>query len=235
MTTLHLQADSTTEGSDIFSMAVKVRTSLAIHHLFAACRFTARIRQIERENEGKPLGDFWEEILHNALGVLTLSVAALETYANELYFEDPGLGTDLNPASKKIDAELIERQSVLCKYEFVLAIRSGVDLPKGHLVVQNVQALLTLRNAIVHFRPEWHGEEGEHAKKSRQVKHRFPLSQLFPPGEPALPRAWASGSFAIWALKSVTEFFDYFCVATTIANPCDSFRTKLSLYSDGAI
>ncbi len=234
MATVNLHADSTSEGHDIVSMAVRVRTNLAIHHLFAACRFTTTIRQIERENEGRPLGDFWDEILHNALGVLALSTAALEAFANELYFEYDGLGTDLNHASKEIVCNFMDMKPALEKFALIIAIHTGNGIPRGDEVVQNVDALISLRNSILHFRPEWHGEVGDHANKSRKVKYRFALSPLFP-GEPALPRAWANGSFAIWALESVIQFLDFFCKATKIENPCDKFRSQLSLYSANAI
>lgn len=47
-----------TQENDVMSASVKVRTNLALHHLFAACRFTARIHEIENENLGEPFGEF---------------------------------------------------------------------------------------------------------------------------------------------------------------------------------
>src|SRR5688572_2393980 len=74
------------------------RMNLALHHLFAACRFASRVNHVEQSNAGQPFGDFWDEILQNALGVVTLTVACIESFANEMYFEGEILGKSLSPA-----------------------------------------------------------------------------------------------------------------------------------------
>ena len=72
---------------DISRGIIRTRTNFAVHHLFAACRFSAIVGEIELTNAGQPFAAFWEEILHNSLGVAVVTVAALESYANEMYFE----------------------------------------------------------------------------------------------------------------------------------------------------
>lgn len=212
----------------------KTRMNLALHHLFGACRFTARIRELEEAHESDIFGPFWEEVLHNALGVATLTVACLECYANEFYFEGSILATTLNPTATNAVAALIDKESILRKYEVALAIRSDKPLPYDAAVVQNVDALIRLRNAVVHFRPEWFAETGAHDKLSRRLDHKFAPSR-FLPGEPLFPRAWASGSFSVWALKTAVEFLDYFCPEANVPNPLDLFRERISEYSANAL
>lgn len=197
------------------SLSIKVtatartRTNLALHHLFAACRFSARIHDLERENAGQPFGTFWEEILHNALGVATLTAASLESYANEMYFEGSILGESLSaPAAAEV-AELIDREPVLRKYAVALAVRGGKRLDFGATAVQNADALIKLRNAVVHFRPEWFGEQQAHLKLSKQLLHKF-LPSPHLSSEPLFPRAWASASFSKWAIESSIDFLRYF-------------------------
>ena len=93
MTTVNLAADpviqinncsSGIQINNCSSGSIKTYTNLAPHHLLAARRFADRIREIEKEHESEPVGPFWNEILHNALGVVTLAVASLEGYANEV-------------------------------------------------------------------------------------------------------------------------------------------------------
>lgn len=212
----------------------KTRMNLALHHLFGACRFTARIRQIEQVHETDAFGPFWEEVLHNALGVATLTVACLECYANELYFEGSILSATLNPTATNAVAALIDKESILKKYDVALAIRSDKQLPYDAAVVQNVDALIRLRNAVVHFRPEWFAETGAHDRLSRRLEHKFSPSR-FLSGEPLFPRAWASGSFSVWALKTAVEFLDYFCPEANVPNPLDLFRERISEYSGNAL
>lgn len=234
MTSQRLPVGVSEEMNLAVAMRARTRTNLALHHLFAACRFAAQLCRVERENDGSPFGAFWEEILHNALGVATLSVACLESYANQFYADGAiGSGIPNEAATSKI-ADLVDREDILTKLDLILTIRSGRALDRGATVVQNVDAIIKLRNAVVHFRPEWHDEQARHAKLSRQLNHRFTGSP-FLPGEPLFPRAWASGSFATWALSSTVAFLDYYCAATGLPSYLAQFKPRLHELSDGAV
>jgi len=223
------------EVSDVAIAAqARTRTNLALHHLFAACRFAAQLRRVELANQGAPFGPFWEEILQNALGVATLAVAALESYANQYYADGALESSALNDAAATMIARLVDREDILTKFDLALSLRSGKSLDRGALVVQNVDTLIKLRNAVVHFRPEWQDEQTLHAKLSRQLAHRFDGSPFF--AEEALfPRGWASGSFAAWALQSTVAFLDHFCSEAALPSKLEKFRTRLQELSEGAV
>ena len=152
------------------SAIAKTRTNLALHHLFAACRFSAKVKEIENANLGKEFSGFWEEILHNSLGVATLSVAALESYANEIYFEGAVLKPSMNASAAEKIANIIDRETILEKYALALSITADKKLDLSIPVTQNVKALIDVRNAIIHFKPEWFGEKGKHEKLSLTFK-----------------------------------------------------------------
>ncbi|KZT17729.1 hypothetical protein A1D30_01345 [Acidovorax sp. GW101-3H11] len=202
--------------------------NLALHHLLAACRFAARTYELEQENSGQPFGGFWEEILHNSLAVATLTVASLESYANEMYFEGSILGDSLSPAAAAEISTLIDRESVLKKYSLALAIRAEKRLDFGSSAVQNADALIKLRNSVVHFRPEWFGEQQSHEKLSRRLQHRFQPSP-FLPNELLFPRSWASASFAYWAVQSSVAFIKNFYAEIGLPCPLDQFDEKIAL------
>lgn len=206
--------------------ATKTRANLALHHLFAACRFASRIKEVESENSGQPFGAFWEEILHNSLGVATLTVASIESYANELYFEGSILTPTLNPAAARQIAELIDSKSILDKYSTALAVRVGKHLNLGILPVQNAAALIKLRNAVVHFRPEWFDEQDKHDKLSKDLGPKFKPS-CFLPNEPLFPRAWASHDFAAWALRTTVAFLEHFYSEVGVECPLSKFKARL--------
>ena len=115
-----------------------------------------------------------------------------------------------------------------------LALRSGKELSFSISVVQNVDALIKLRNAVVHFHPEWFDAQDKHDKLSRQLAYKFERS-AFLAGEPLFPRAWASGSFVVWALKTTVEFIEHFCIESGIPNPLSQFRNRISKYSANAL
>lgn len=214
------------EGNDTVTFTVRQRNNLALHHLFAACRFASRIEQVEREKSGQLFGAFWEEIFHNSLGVATLTVASIESYANELYFEGSILTPTLNPAAALQIAELIDSKSILDKYSIALAVRVGKRLDRGISPVQNAAALIQLRNAVVHFRPEWFDEQDKHDKLSKILQDKFNASAFFP-NEPMFPCAWASHEFAAWALRTTVEFLEHFYSEAGVECPLSKFKTQL--------
>ena len=234
MTSQRLPVGVAEELNVAVAMQARTRTNLALHHLFAACRFAAQLRRVERENNESVFGAFWEEILHNALGVATLTVASLESYANQYYADGALASGTLNEASASKIAELVDREDILTKFDLVLSIRTGKSLDRGAAVVQNIDALIKLRNAVVHFRPEWHDEDALHAKLSRQLNHRFSGSP-FLPDEALFPRRWASASFAEWALHSAVAFLAYFSQTTGLPSNLEKFKSRLHELSDGAV
>jgi hypothetical protein len=210
------------------------RTNLALHHLFAACRFSAQIGRIELENTGAPFGEFWEEILQHSLGVATLSVASLESYANE-HLADGALSTGtLQPTALQSIGLLIDREPIISKFNLVLQLRTGRTLDLGANVVQNADLLIRLRNAVVHFRPEWDDEQATHVKLSSKLQKKFDRSPYFP-SEGLFPRAWATRSFSTWALKSAIEFLEHFAQESGLDSKLAPFRNRFSQFSNGAV
>lgn len=221
------------KGASVTGMG-RTRTNLALHHLLAAGRYTAQISIVEKENDGKPLGPFWDEILQNSLGVVTLTVSALECYANETWFEHAPARPDMNESAAEKISELIDRESVLAKYSLALSLYTGKGLEQGGQTVQNVDALIKLRNAVVHFRPEWFGDQAKHERLSRKLSGKFQPSQFFS-DEPLFPRAWATSSFAFWAIRSTVQFLDHFYSEADLLNPLEKFKSRLEEVSTVAL
>src|SRR5438132_97564 len=64
-----------------------IRVNLAVQHMLGAARLSRSTGMIEHDHAGDPFGEFWEEIFHFASASIFASVAALEAYANELFFD----------------------------------------------------------------------------------------------------------------------------------------------------
>ncbi len=207
------------------SAVVRTRMNLGLHHLLAACRFAGTIREIEERHVDDIFSDFWNEILQNALGVVALSVAALESYANDLYFEGSILKNSLSPEAAQKIAKLIDKESILNKFDTALAIKTGKQLKHHSEIVQNISTLIKLRNAVVHFRSEWTDQQGLHEKLSKTLTHKFNPSP-FLPNEPLFPGAWASASFAQWAIRSAIDFLDYFFAELAEPSPLAKFKDR---------
>ena len=179
------------------------RMNLSVLHLLSAASFSRAAGAIEAANAGKPFGEFWEEILaQSTAGVLT-AVAALEAFANELFVDHAKIFPDLRVEVMARLWELYEQKPPLEKYEFALLLKQGQAFDRGASPYRDVSALIKLRNALTHFKPEWEDQQVAHAKVSAILKGKFPTSPFLPQIEPLFPKAWASHGCVSWAVRSV--------------------------------
>lgn len=211
------------------------RTNLGVHQLFAACKAVERIGSTERANKGRPFGGFWEDILHDSLVVATTTVASLESYANELYFEGRFIGSALRASASQELIELVDKEPVLRKFATALAFRADKKMNYGVTPVQNVAALVKLRNFVVHYRSEWSGEQAMHDRVSSTLNGKFQASPFLPREGSLLPKAWASHSFGCWAVRSTCAFMDYFYAEAEVENPIENFKSRIVQLSGCAL
>jgi hypothetical protein len=219
---------------DVMTTTGRTRMNLGIHHLLAAGRMAAQVSAVERDHRDQQFGEFWDEILQFGLGVVTLSASSIESYANELYFEGSAISPPLNDKAGSELADLVDREPILRKFSMALAIRSGKDLDFGIAPVQNADALIKLRNAVVHFRPEWFSSQEKHDKLSRVLQHKFQGSP-FLAGESLFPRAWASADFCGWALRSTVVFLEHFHSEAGLQCSVTQFKSRLAQLSGVAL
>jgi len=213
-------------GEDTLTATASTRFNLGIHHLFSACRATKRIAAVEAEKSGEPFGEFLDTVLHDGLVVATSSVACLECYPNELYFDPSYVGHGLSAAASERFAALVDRETVLEKFSIAQIFQSGCALPKGDPVVHDVDSLIRVRNALIHYRSEWAGQPREHAKLSARLAGKFSPSPFFT-SEPVFPRAWASRSFAEWEIRSVYVFLVSFYDSAHAPSKLSDYKSTL--------
>ncbi len=182
------------------------RINFALQHLLGAARLSRQAYQIERINAGQVYGPFFEELLHIVPASIMLSVASLEAFVNELFAD----GTERFPSVRKelLDTiwDLAERVALLEKFDLTLTLKGVPAMEKGQASYQNVDTLVHLRNALVHFKPEWDDELDKHARLSKRLKHKFSLSPFILESEPLFPKRFISHGCAEWAVRSVVEF-----------------------------
>ena len=182
--------------------------SLSHRHLSTAARFSRAVGKLEQEYGA--VGDSWEDIFSFSTGCVLTAAASLEAYANELFFERdtvfPGYTSDL---LNKL-WETYERKTPQKKFDFALLLRKSPTLDWGKPPCQDVKALIDLRDALMHYKPEWDNEADRHQKISDLLRYKFDPSP-FPNDDPLIfPLRWASHSCTKWAVKSAVEFTNEF-------------------------
>jgi hypothetical protein len=142
---VHLSVHSTMQAN------ATLRVNLAVQHLLAAAHFSRQVGMLEKQHAGQEFAAFWEAILHNGIACALTTVASLEAYANELFY-------DREKAFSDYSAELLqnlwttyEAKPIVEKFEFALLLRKKPPLPRGTRPFQDVRVLGDLRNALTHF------------------------------------------------------------------------------------
>lgn len=222
-------AVGTSQGQATVQALCDIRVNLSIPHLLSASFFSRRLGEIESENAGKAFGAFWDELFAQASAVVFSAVAALEAYANELFIDHSKVFPELRDEVMAKLWQLYEQKPPLEKYEFALLLKQGPEFDRGSSPYQDVAALIKLRNGLTHFKPEWLGEQVEHARLSAILAHRARLGPFFPLTEPLFPRGWASHDTAVWAIKSVVSFILKFEENSQICPRMEQFKERFNV------
>jgi hypothetical protein len=193
-------------GAATVKATADARVNLSVPHLLSAASFSRRVRELQTEHSGKEFGEFWNDIFAAATATVFAAIAALESYANELFIDHEKVFPEIKPEIMAKLWELDEQKRPLEKFEFALVVKSGGSLDRGAKPYQDVAALVKLRNSLTHFKPEWFRQQEEHAKLSTALRNVATLSPFFRSTEPLFPRGWASHATVVWAVRSVFDF-----------------------------
>ena len=208
---------------------VAVRSNLSVTHILSAAMFSRAVGAIETANADKAFGDFWEDMQANATATILTSVAALESYANELFVDHAEVFPELRFDIMAKLWELYEQKPILEKYDFALLLRQGDAFVRGASPHQDIAALIKLRNALVHYKPEWSNEQIEHAKVSNALNNKAVKSSYFSRADSLFPSAWVSHGTTCWAVNSVISYIDDFEKKATLKSRLAPFMDRLNI------
>jgi len=205
----------------------RVRTDLDVQYLLAAASLARDVHAVEGSNAERPFGDFFEKVLGYSTGCVVLAAASLEAYVNQLFADRAQHFSVHDETVVDLIWTEYEKKSALEKFGLALSLRTGTRLDRGRATSQSIDRLIRLRNALVHFSPEWFDELGKHVQLSKQLEHYAGRSPWFP-DEPLFPRAWATSSTTAWAITSVRQFVTAFAVASGLPDRFEKFSGRLS-------
>ena len=80
---------------------------------------------------------------------------------------------------------------MLEKFEVASMLRDRPAVAKDRSSHQDVAAVIKLRNALVHFKSEWEGDQTTHAKVTAVLRGKYRLDSGADPG---FPSSWAGHS-----------------------------------------
>jgi hypothetical protein len=144
--------------------------NLAAQHLLGAARLAREVDAVERENAGREFGPFFDVVFSSSIGAVVLAAAAAEAYSNEIFADRGNHFAAREQSLINLLWSEYEQKSVIDKFDLALRLRTGAALDRGSAATQALDRLVRLRNGLMHFKPEWFGEDGEQAKLSRKLE-----------------------------------------------------------------
>lgn len=182
-------------------VTARTRQNLAIHHLMAAAMYARNVHAAEDRHRGEPLGSYFDEITWQVLACIMTAVAAVEAHFNER-MADLGVDNDF--------LKLIERKTLVDRHDLFLWFTDRPRLDRGAAPTQPFADLVEMRNALVHFHPEWDDDQELHARLDRRLAGKFPTSPFLSDDDVFFPMRCMSHGCAAWAVHSAREFGDAF-------------------------
>ncbi len=204
-------------------VGMSMQTFFSIQHVRAATYFARESARLQkRMKKSATTLQLSTPLKATVTAALFSSVAFLEATINEIYAEaekENGLLGSIDPNASKLIAYLwesgeIDRASVMNKFSILLAAASRDPLDKGSKTCQEVKSLISLRNALMHYKSSWLdiGTEGMVRKgaltNSGLIKS---ISSSFEwlPGS-SRSDGWMSADCAIWSAESSINYANYF-------------------------
>ena len=217
--TIRHASSSVEMGPIEISARARTRLDFSIVHMLAAAR-SSRHTKIAEDS-----GNI-DETLQDCTTCVISTVAALEAYANELFFDLPS--TFPGHKSEFLTAiwSFFESKGVLEKFEFALLLRNNSAIEKGQSPYQDVAALIKLRNAVVHFKSEWEDEQTTHKKVTAAIQGKYLLPDNAHPG---FTSRWACHACTEWAVTCALDFVKEFEQRSNLPDVYGPFSSSLAV------
>lgn len=205
------------------SVRVGVRQYFAGEHLWAARFMALRCREREDQLHRGNFKGVDYEVRSFALTAIMESVAFLEAAINEVWqgilastsdsaarSRLPGLSDEiLTRLQRELGSapQLDRSLSTLAMYNLVLLGAGQPRLDTSQRPGQDVVALIPLRNALMHYKPETHWTDQKHPLE-KQLAHLVPANPLMEGSKPWFPHHVLSAGVAEWAWKACHQLTD---------------------------
>lgn len=206
MTTHQICGRNSIQRNSSSAATIRQRSAFAVRHMMAAARFSRMCGDIESAYKERPLGAFFDEQIGAVSATVMLATASLESNINEYLCEPEQVFSSLPKDSPHALVRLLEQKSILEKYQSVLTFRGFAEYLTGEQPYQDADALVKLRNALVHFKPEWHDEQELHRKIEGRLKGRFEINPAIGENSVFFPQQCMSYGCTKWAVNTALKF-----------------------------
>ena len=214
----HLKGSIKVKSTLGVSVTASVKTNFSSHHMLSAAHFARQSAIIEKNYKDGITDELRAEHRAYVTGAIIVSVASLEATINEVFIsaiDNDNLFKDFDPSIPKVLSEfwtwdVVERSSILEKYRCVLAVANKEAFDHGNPPYQEVNDLIKLRNALVHYKPEWDTDLKNHKGIENRLKSRFNINPFSHDNDAFFPKKCLGHGCAEWSVQSVIKFIEDF-------------------------
>ncbi|MBD1829111.1 hypothetical protein NDI47_05870 [Microcoleus vaginatus GB1-A2] len=222
MTDYPLSANINTDHSNMDISSIEVSHQLSFSHIKAAAHFAKLSYEKEdKYDDSQPSSELRDEHRSYVIGSIITAVCYLEATINELFtnveyiFRSNEWSPDL---AEKMNEEWANerRLQLIEKYEKALYIVKSESFDRGAEPYQSAASLISLRNALIHYKPEWIGtgesynqtlNEKLRQKLENKIKKLNPMTRE---GSLFFPHRCLGYGCAKWAVESSLNFSNEF-------------------------
>ncbi|MDP8934495.1 MAG: hypothetical protein M3N42_10225 [Cyanobacteriota bacterium] len=222
MTDYPISANIYTDHSHASLNALEVSHQLSFSHIKAAAHFAKLSYEKEdKYDDSQYSSELFDEHRSYVIGSIITAVCYLEATINELFtdVEDISSSNEWSPdVTQKMKETWRDERSLrlIDKYEKALCIVKSESFDRGAEPYQSAASLISLRNALIHYKPEWIGtgesynqtlNEKLRQKLEKKIKKLNPMT-----GEGSLffPHGCLGYGCAKWAVESSLNFSNEF-------------------------
>jgi len=160
------------------SASARIIANFAWQHMMAATTFREQVHTLEIAHASDGFGSHFELIRAYASASLMSTASSLEALINE-FFIDPNC--KLRPMFADFDREFwarggIEMKPILMKYQEALKLLGLPLMDEASAIFQDAEALINLRNSLVHYKPTWDPDQPKKASLTSYLAGRYPIS-----------------------------------------------------------
>ena len=214
----HLKGSIKVNSTLGVSATVSLKTNFSGHHMLSAAHFARQSAIIEKNYKDEITDELRAEHRAYVTGAIIVSVASLEATINDVFIsaiDNDNLFKDFDPSIPKVLSEfwtwdVVERSSILEKYRCVLAVANKEAFDHGNPPYQEVNDLIKLRNALVHYKPEWDTDLKNHKGIENRLKSRFNINPFSHDNDAFFPKKCLGHGCAEWSVQSVIKFIEDF-------------------------
>ena len=222
MTDKHLKGSIKVKSTLGVSATASVKTNFSGHHMLSAAHFARQSAIIEKNYKDEITDELRAEHRAYVTGAIIVSVASLEATITEVFIsarDKDNIFKDFDHTIPNVLEELLDfvewSSKILQKYQFVLTAANKKAFDRGKSPYQEVDDLIQLRNALVHYKPEWDTDLENHKKiedrlEKRWLKTRINLNPFAHENDAFFPKKCLGHGCAEWAVKSSIKFIEDF-------------------------